>query len=338
MILKEIFNSIKSSFNERINSPLIGSFIISWCIINWDILLFLFAPKKNLDELTTVIMKVKQEEAITLYIIPILLSITYVLIGPWITLWVNKFREIPIQKSRIDKIISETAYQNERIGLIEAQARSDVAKNNILLDTRNKEIDAEKRELEIKGIKEDFDNKFEELRKEKKELEKIRSDIEPQQSKLKTEESKALKPEEELNSKKEISPKEDNSTPESKKQLDESAFNNSDMPFQNESEKLIKTATTPTQDNAEYFLSEEAKILLKTASSQGDGTIIHVAHLGGRSIQVGSEQFGSEQGREIAKWEDALNLLVKLNFVVDRGSKGEVFELTHLGWSEADKL
>lgn len=87
-----------------------------------------------------------------------------------------------------------------------------------------------------------------------------------------------------------------------------------------------------------YSLTDEAITLLKAAAQNDDGTILKVAYIGGRHIQAGSQQFGAEGGRESAKWENALNELVSGGFVVARGYKDQVFELTHQGWALADKL
>ena len=88
----------------------------------------------------------------------------------------------------------------------------------------------------------------------------------------------------------------------------------------------------------QYSLSEEAQIILKTAASKDDGTIIKMSFIGGRMIQVGGESFGGERGRDAAKWEAALNQLESEGLVIARGYKGEVFELTHEGWAVADAL
>ena len=87
-----------------------------------------------------------------------------------------------------------------------------------------------------------------------------------------------------------------------------------------------------------YTLTGEAKTILKAAASRDDGSILKIAHMGGRVIQAGSESFGGDHGRESAKWEAALNELETEGLVVGRGYKGEVYELTHEGWVVADAL
>lgn len=98
---------------------------------------------------------------------------------------------------------------------------------------------------------------------------------------------------------------------------------------------LIGSTTDPQLPE---HLSEEARVLLKTASNDKHGVILKVAVIGGRFIQAGGKTFGGGGGRESAKWEHALNELLEVELVVERGHKGEVFELTHEGWAFAETL
>jgi hypothetical protein len=86
-------------------------------------------------------------------------------------------------------------------------------------------------------------------------------------------------------------------------------------------------------------LSQEARVLLKEASQDREGTIIYAQYIGGTAIQTnGKNLVDSLERREVAKWEDALNQLRSLKLVVDRGHKGEVFEITNLGYQIADMI
>jgi len=91
-------------------------------------------------------------------------------------------------------------------------------------------------------------------------------------------------------------------------------------------------------EESRYSLSDEAIVLLKAAAQHDDGTILKNAYLGGKHIQAGGQQFGRESSRESAKWENALDELINEGLVVARGYKDQVFELTHQGWTLADKL
>lgn len=105
-----------------------------------------------------------------------------------------------------------------------------------------------------------------------------------------------------------------------------------------ESDKEVPNSLATVTKKSLPTLSEEAKTLLKAAAARDDGTILKIAYLGGRAIQAGGKSFGGDRGRESAKWENALNELEINGLVVARGFKGEVYELTHEGWSVADAL
>jgi hypothetical protein len=84
-------------------------------------------------------------------------------------------------------------------------------------------------------------------------------------------------------------------------------------------------------------LSQEARVLLKEASQ--DGTILHARHLGGTAIQTnGKNLIPSNDRREVAKWEDALEQLRSYDLVVGRDHRGEVFEITSFGYQVADMI
>ena len=62
-------------------------------------------------------------------------------------------------------------------------------------------------------------------------------------------------------------------------------------------------------------------------------------HIGGTALQTnGKNLIPSNERREIAKWEQALEELVSNDLVVARGYKGEMFEITNLGYQIADMI
>ena len=60
--------------------------------------------------------------------------------------------------------------------------------------------------------------------------------------------------------------------------------------------------------------------------------------MGGITIQAGGQSFGGSRGKETAKWESALEELIRSELVTPRGYKDEVFELTYKGWETAEEL
>lgn len=86
-------------------------------------------------------------------------------------------------------------------------------------------------------------------------------------------------------------------------------------------------------------LLTEARILLKEASRDSHGTILHARFIGGTVIQVnGKNLLPSNERRDIARWEQALEELIREGLVLARGDKGELFELTNLGYQVADMI
>ena len=86
-------------------------------------------------------------------------------------------------------------------------------------------------------------------------------------------------------------------------------------------------------------LTNEARTLLKEASLDAHGHILHLRHLGGTDIQTnGKNLIRSQERREVAMWEAALQELVLNDLLVERGHKGEMFEVTNLGYQIADMI
>ncbi|WP_413282470.1 DUF4062 domain-containing protein [Vibrio sp. MA40-2] len=86
-------------------------------------------------------------------------------------------------------------------------------------------------------------------------------------------------------------------------------------------------------------LSYESQILLKETSQDRNGTVMHLRHLGGTNVQTNSKNFiESNERREVARWEAAIDELVLKGLLVERGYKGEIFEITNFGYQVADMI
>ena len=86
-------------------------------------------------------------------------------------------------------------------------------------------------------------------------------------------------------------------------------------------------------------LSNEARVLLKEASMDAQGTILYVRYIGGTDIQTnGKNLIPGKSPRQAAKWEAALKELVDAGLVMERGQKGEIFELSDSGYKIADMI
>ncbi len=86
-------------------------------------------------------------------------------------------------------------------------------------------------------------------------------------------------------------------------------------------------------------LSDEARILLKEASLDRHGSILFVRYSNGTDIQTNGKNLITEQDRrQVAKWEGALQELLSKELIVERGHKGEIFEVTIMGYQIADMI
>jgi hypothetical protein len=86
-------------------------------------------------------------------------------------------------------------------------------------------------------------------------------------------------------------------------------------------------------------LSDEARVLLKEASRDNHGTIIYFRTFGGTEIQTNEKSLISDQNpRVVAKWEAAVKELIYTGLIVERGDKGEIFEVSAFGYQIADMI
>lgn len=66
---------------------------------------------------------------------------------------------------------------------------------------------------------------------------------------------------------------------------------------------------------------------------------MHLRHLGGTEIHTNSKKFiESNDRREVSRWEAAIVELCEKGLLIGRGQKGEVFEITNLGYQIADMI
>lgn len=86
-------------------------------------------------------------------------------------------------------------------------------------------------------------------------------------------------------------------------------------------------------------MTTEARVLLKEASIDPHGNILYARYIGGTAIQTnGKNLIPSNDRREVAKWEQALQDLVNLDLLVARGHKGEMYEVSNRGYQVAEMI
>ncbi|MCG2572990.1 DUF4062 domain-containing protein [Acinetobacter sp. ME22] len=82
----------------------------------------------------------------------------------------------------------------------------------------------------------------------------------------------------------------------------------------------------------------DAMIQIITNSGKFNTDVQFLRHLGGVSFHVGELGLNLKDGRELAKWQDAIESLTQYGLLKDRGYKGELFHLTNEGWKAFDQL
>lgn len=88
-----------------------------------------------------------------------------------------------------------------------------------------------------------------------------------------------------------------------------------------------------------YALSPRAQKLLKAISVDKDGCLMRLKVMGGTIFQTNGTLLNKQgDARETASWESGLGELLNQGLITQTGLKGEVFHLTHEGYSAADSL
>lgn len=86
-------------------------------------------------------------------------------------------------------------------------------------------------------------------------------------------------------------------------------------------------------------LSTEARILLKEASADSHGELLYIRDSSGVSLQTnGKNLIPSQEKRVVAKWFAALEELSSEQLIMESGNRGEIFEITNLGFQIADMI
>jgi len=165
-ILDDIWNSIKGNAKSRITDPIIGVFVFSWSLCNWDKLIILFFGNSKIEER---IKKLTDEMAFTdnpdlifknyeLWLLPILITLFYIFIWPRFTGWVA-LKINPTELKRHSQLIeSDIKKSIEQKNLNKARLRADpnnkFLEQEIEIDLAIEKSNAERVEQENLAAKE----------------------------------------------------------------------------------------------------------------------------------------------------------------------------------------
>uniref|UniRef100_I2Q6G0 DUF4062 domain-containing protein n=1 Tax=Desulfovibrio sp. U5L TaxID=596152 RepID=I2Q6G0_9BACT len=86
-------------------------------------------------------------------------------------------------------------------------------------------------------------------------------------------------------------------------------------------------------------ISSEAIYLLKEASLDSHGIILYLDYLGGSEIATNDKQiYAGNDPRQLAVWNEAIEVLEKFELIADDSGKRESFKITRKGYSFADEV
>lgn len=110
-----------------------------------------------------------------------------------------------------------------------------------------------------------------------------------------------------------------------------------DVRWERKRDSFIDTITKT--NTVRLSVSNESVELLQAACEADDGTILKSEDLSGTYIEANGKNFIiSQERREVAKWENALNELVNNGFVQERGLSGAIYVVTQKGYDYAEQL
>lgn len=99
------------------------------------------------------------------------------------------------------------------------------------------------------------------------------------------------------------------------------------------------SSVTADKEKAALKISGEALKLLQAACDAKDGMIMKSADLSGTYVIANNINFiTSQERREVAKWESALDELLGYRLVQARGAKGEIFVVSQNGYNYIEDL
>ena len=141
----EINKSIKAILYERVSSPLAGSFIISWIIINWKIVLAIFSSlpvKLKIDFIQTLNPTVFHYLIYGL-ITPFISSLLFILIYPKITKKIYHYWH----KEKVELQNEKLKLEQKRL-LTQEESQKIITKLILLENSKNEEITSKDKEIE----------------------------------------------------------------------------------------------------------------------------------------------------------------------------------------------
>ncbi|GEM_PF-6082022 len=144
-----MFKFISDSVDERIKSPLLKPFYLSWLVINWKFLITLALSNNPISQ--RIIAADEYMSIWTGLYLPLISTVAYIIIYPWLTYVVSLIQRIPKELQRLNEIKSENKF------LVAKQAnqekKEDVIKKEKTLIKQKELLAKEQEELDTRILK-----------------------------------------------------------------------------------------------------------------------------------------------------------------------------------------
>lgn len=96
--LKEVPTAIAAGVLARAQHPLLGAFLISWSIFNWQVFIHLVSLSESVSEKIATIQALVSFPSS--HLIPLAFAIAYVLASPWLLLLIQWYMDLADERSR----------------------------------------------------------------------------------------------------------------------------------------------------------------------------------------------------------------------------------------------
>ncbi len=151
-MIRDLFNEIKVQLYERATSPLLGSFVISWCLWNYDFFLVLFSGDALVFKLSFLKVYIFPSDWSWVYwrvVGPLVTTVAYIYIYPIPAQWVYQYTRNQHRKMKEIQQASEdlTPLTREESRKIRVDARAIARKHDEELSEAQAEIDLLKSDL-----------------------------------------------------------------------------------------------------------------------------------------------------------------------------------------------
>lgn len=349
-MIDELVKTVRLHLSEKLTSPLLGAFAVSWCVWNHRAIIVVLSGEpveKKFELLDRVVYPSLDQSLMTGLVYPLLTSLAYLFLYPYPAKFVYEYtrmkqREMLDIRRRIEEETPLTVEDSRRI-------RSELARARI---EHFSELDRKDTEIErLKTVQSALEEQVQSLMQQlsEKQIEPTNAGTPLSENQLMLlqliGDSEVGSPRGELKGRSGLSRVDldfalgELVNRELIKELQNPDTGEWGYDLTHKGLAAVAAARANNKSEAgtqNVSLSKEAAALMRAASDHGQ--VQKRIFLSGKFIEAGGVHFGETSPREFAKWDRALSELIRADLVRDSGSNGETFQFTDVGWQIADAL